>query len=143
MSKKNVYEILNDFKVASNKSERIDALRKNDCYALRNVLLGAFSPSIEFTVEKLPEFNRHDIPAGMAYSNMTTELDRMYLFVKNHPRTPVGLTEKRKTEILIQILESLEKEEADILGAMLTKKLKIPHLTTSLINEAFPGLLPE
>ena len=50
-------------------------------------------------------------------------------------------TEKRKTEILIQILESLEEDEADVFAAMLTKKLKVPHLTPALVNEAFPDLL--
>jgi hypothetical protein len=45
--------------------------------------------------------------------------------------------------LLIQILESLEKNEADVYANMIKKDLKVPHLTAKLANEAFPGLLPE
>lgn len=140
MSNKNIYEVLNDFKKASGKNERLEILRKNDTYALRQVLLGTFEKGIEFDVE-IPKFNREKIPAGMSYSHMTSVLDRVYLFVKDNPRRPAGLSTKRQTELLIQILESIEEPEADVFIGMLKKDLKIPYLTPSLVNEAFPGLL--
>lgn len=140
MSNKNIYEVLNDFKKASGKNERLEILRKNDTYALRQVLLGTFEKGIEFDVE-IPKFNREKIPAGMSYSHMTSVLDRVYLFVKDHPRRPAGLSTQRQTELLIQILESIEEPEADVFIGMLKKDLKIPYLTPSLVNEAFPGLL--
>ena len=74
---------------------------------------------------------------------MTDAIGRVYLFTKGNPRVPPALTEKRKNEILIQILESLEKEEANVFAGMLMKNLKVPHLTAKLIHEALPGLLPE
>ena len=140
MSNKNVYEIFDDFKKATNKNERLEVLRKNDNYALRQVLLGTFEKGIEFDVE-IPKFNRVQIPAGMSYSHMTSVLDRVYLFVKDNSRRPVGLSTKRQTELLIQILESIEEPEADVFIAMLKKDLKVPYLTPTLVNEAFPGLL--
>lgn len=140
MSNKNVYEILNDFKTATNKNERLEVLRKNDSYALRQVLLGTFEKGIQFDVE-IPKFNRVQIPAGMSYSHMTSVLDRVYLFVKDNPRRPAGLSTKRQTELLIQILESIEEPEADVFISMLKKDLKVPYLTPTLVNEAFPGLL--
>lgn len=140
MSNKNVYEIFDDFKKATNKNERLEVLRKNDNYALRQVLLGTFEKGIEFDVE-IPKFNRVQIPAGMSYSHMTSVLDRVYLFVKDNQRRPVGLSTKRQTELLIQILESIEEQEADVFISMLKKDLKIPYLTPTLVNEAFPGLL--
>ena len=140
MSKKNVYEILNEFKTASGKNERVAVLKANDSYALRQVLLGTFQKEIEFDVE-VPKFNRQEIPPGMAYSHMTSVLDRVYLFVKGHPRRPDGLTAQRQTELLIQILESIEPPEADVFVAMLKKDLKVSYLTPTLVNEAFPGLL--
>lgn len=140
MSNKNVYEIFDDFKKATNKNERLEVLRKNDNYALRQVLLGTFEKGIEFDVE-IPKFNRVQIPAGMSYSHMTSVLDRVYLFVKDNQRRPVGLSTKRQIELLIQILESIEEQEADVFISMLKKDLKIPYLTPTLVNEAFPGLL--
>ena len=142
MSKKNIYEVLNDFKAASTKSERIDVLKKNDGFALRNVLVGTFHPNVQYTIDKIPEFKREPMPAGMAYSNMTQALQRIYLFMKNNPRVPEGLTEKRKNEILLQILESLEEQEADVFIGILKKDLKVPYLTPTLVNEAFGEIIP-
>ena len=63
--------------------------------------------------------------------------------MKDNPRVPAGLTEKRKNEILIQILESLEEKEADVFIGVLKKDLKVPYLTEALVREAFPELLPQ
>lgn len=143
MSNKNVYEVLNEFKSAKTKQERIDTLKRNDTYALRNILFGAFIPELKFTVKKVPEYRKIDVPPGMSYSHMTEALSRVYLFVEGSPRRPAGLTTQRETELLIQLLESLEPPEAEVFANMLKKDLKIPYLTPNLINEAFPGLLPE
>lgn len=143
MSIKNVYEVLNEFKTAKSKQERVEVLRNNDSYALRNVLFGAFIPELKFTIKKVPEYKKIDVPPGMSYSHMTEALSRVYLFVEGSPRRPEGLTAQRETELLIQLLESLEPPEAEVFANMLKKDLKIPYLTPNLINEAFPGLLPE
>ncbi len=140
MSIKNVYEVFEEFKAASGKNERIAVLKKNDSYALRQILLGTFNKNVVFDVE-IPKFNRQQIPAGMSYSHMTDALSRVYLFVEGNAKRPAGLKKQRQTEILIQILESLEEKEADVYANMLKKDLKIPYLTPALVSEAFPGLL--
>lgn len=144
MSNKNVYEVFNDFKQAKTKKDRIEVLRKNDTYALRQVLIGTFHPDAKFAIKQIPKFSRNqEIPPGMSYSHMTEALSRMYLFVEGHPRVPAGLTDKRREELLIQLLESLEEPEADVFIGILLKKQNVPHLTPALINEAFDGLLPQ
>ena len=144
MSKKNIYEVFDDFRKSKNKSERIAVLRNNDSFALRNVLLGTFHPNAKFAIKDIPEWKRDDdLPAGMSYNNMTQVLDKIYLFMENNPRTPAGLTDKRRTEILLQLLESLEPKEADVFIGILKKDQKVPYLTEALVNEAFEGLLPQ
>lgn len=143
MAIKNVYEVFDDFRNATTKQDRLDVLRRNDSYALKNVLLGAFNPEIKFTIKKVPEYKKIDIPPGLSYSHMTDALSKVYLWVEGNPKRPEGLTEKRATELLLQLLESLEPKEAEVFSAMIRKDLKIPHLTQKLVNEAFPGLLPE
>lgn len=143
MSNKNVYEIFNDFKTAKNRADRIAVLRKNDCYALRQVLLGTFHPGIKFSVKEVPKFKREAIPAGMSYSHMTDALSRVYLFTEGNPRVPPNLKDQRKLELLLQLLESLEEPEADVFVNMLFKDQKIPYLTSSIVAETFPGMLPE
>lgn len=143
MSNKNIYEVFDEFKAAKTKQDRVDVLKRNDTYALRNILFGALVPNVVFTVKKVPEYKKIDVPAGMSYSHMTEALTRVYLFVEGNERRPAGLTQKRETELLVQLLESLEPQEAEVFANMLRKDLKIPYLTPNLINEAFPGLLPE
>jgi hypothetical protein len=41
------------------------------------------------------------------------------------------------------MLEALEAKEADILSGMLMKKLPIKGLTYKIVQEAFPGMLPD
>ena len=143
MAIKNVYEIFNDFKAAKSKKDRIDVLQKNDNFALRNVLIGAFHPKVKYSIDKVPEYKTEDVPPGMSYNHMTHALDKTYLFVEGHSRTPANLTDTRKTQLLVQILESLEKPEAEVYANMLRKDLKVPYLTEALINDAFPNLLPQ
>lgn len=142
MANKNIYEVFDDFKNVKTKQERLDVLRRNDTYALRNVLIGAFDPNVKFTIKQVPEYKKIDMPPGMSYSHMTEALSKIYLFVEGNARRPAGLTEKREKELLIQILESLEEKEAEVFVSMLKKDLKVPYLTPSLVNEAFVDLLP-
>lgn len=144
MSNKNIYEVFDDFKAATTKKDRIEVLKRNDTWALKQVLLGVFHKDVEFAIKDIPEFRRDDnMPAGMGYNNMTQVLDKIYLFMKNNPRTPPALTDKRRTELLLQLLESLEPKEADVFIGILKKDLKVPYLTEALIHETFPGLLPQ
>lgn len=142
MSKKNVYEVFNEFKMATSKQERIDVLRRNDSWALRNILIGTLSPAIKFNTD-VPKYQNVDVPPGMSYETMTGALNRAYLFEAGNPKAPPALTDKRRTELLIQLLESLEPNEAEVFANMIKKDIKVPHLTAKLANEAFPGILPE
>lgn len=143
MSIKNVYEVLDDFRNATTKQDRLDVLRRNGSFAVKSILQGAFDPRVKFTIKEVPKYNKVDVPPGLSYSHMTDALSRVYLWTEGNPKRPVGLTEKRSTELLLQLLESLEPKEAEVFANMIRKDLKVPHLTVKLVNEAFPGLLPE
>ena len=138
---KNVYEVFEEIELAEDDFERIDMLRRNSSYALKSVLKGMFHPDIHFTITEEPKYKRSDAPPGMGYSNMTQELNRAYLFEANNPRVSTNLTVERKSQILIQILESLEAKEADVYMAMLQKK-PLVGLTYEVVKEAFPDILP-
>lgn len=142
MSIKNVYEVFEQFKNAAGKKERIDVLRSNDTFAVRNVLIGTFHPGVKFAIKTIPPYKSEEVPPGMSYNNMTQVLDKLYLFMEGNPRTPAGLTEQRKQQLLVQILESLEEKEAVVYANTILKDQKIPYLTANLVNEAFPGIIP-
>ena len=139
---KNLYEVFDELETKTKKSDKIAVLKSNESYALKNVLKGSFDPNIQFVFDKPVKYKPSDSPAGLAYSSIHQELGRAYIFEKNSPKVSPNLTQQRKEHILIQILESLEKREAEIFHAMILKKLKVKGLTYDLVREAFPGLLP-
>ena len=47
---------------------------------------------------------------------------------------------KKQKELLLVLLESLHKDEAEILVKLLQKKLNIKFLTPSIVKEAYPGI---
>lgn len=141
-SNKLIYEIFDEFEKASKKEEKINILRNNSTYALREILRGTFNPNIKFTVERVPYYKPSDAPAGMGYTSINQELGRAYLFEENNPRVDPNLSQDRKEKILTQILEALEKREAEVFMNMLLKKQKVKGLDAKIVKEAFPDLIP-
>lgn len=137
---KNIYEIFDEYEKASTKEERIQVLRRNGNYALRSVLKGTYDPSLQFVIDKVPLYKPSDAPPGLGYTSIHQELSRVYLFTKDDPRVAPTLTQKRKEQILIQILEALEKREAEVFMNMLLKKQKVKNLNASIVKEAFNDL---
>lgn len=140
---KNMYEIFAEVEAAKTKQERIEALQRNDCYALQNVLQLALHPDIKFLIDKAPKYKPDDSPAGLSYSSIHQELGRIYLMLEGHPRIPENLTQQRREQILVQMLEALEAKEAEVFMNMILKKLKVKGLDAKTVREAFPGLIPD
>jgi hypothetical protein len=137
---KAVYEIFAEFEKASTKEERVAVLRRNQNFALKSVLKGTYDPSVKFTIDSVPLYKPSDSPIGLGYTSIHTELDRIYLFELNNPRTSINLSDKRKEQILIQMLEAMEKREAEVFMNMLLKKQKVKELNAEIVKEAFPDL---
>jgi hypothetical protein len=142
MSLKNIYEVFEEFEKAKTKEEKVYVLRKNATYALREVLRGTFNPNIRFFINEVPQYKPSDAPIGLGYSSIHQELGRAYLFELNNPKVAPTLTENRKKQILIQILETLEAKESEIFVNMLLKKQEVKGLTPAIVKEAFPDILP-
>jgi hypothetical protein len=139
---KSIYEVFDEVEKAPKKADKVSVLRTNDTYALRNVLKGTFDPNVLFVVEKVPYYQPSDAPPGLGYTSIHQEISRAYLFEKNNPRVEPTLSLERREKILIQILEALEKREAEVFMNMLLKKQKVKGLDYKTVKEAFPGLLP-
>jgi hypothetical protein len=137
---KNIYEVFDEFAKANTKQERIDVLRNNKSYALVSVLQGTFDPNVEFIIERVPLYKPEQCPPGMGFTSLHKEINRAYLFQKNHPKADKNLTDKRREQLLIQILEALEEREAQVFMNMILKKQKVPGLNAKIVQEAFPNL---
>lgn len=140
---KNLYEIFEEFESKTKREDKLAVLRLNNSYALQCVLRGTFDSRIKYLITEIPKYRPSDSPIGMGYSSIALELDRIYLLEQNHPKASPNLTQKKREQILIQMLESLEAKEAEIFAGMIMKRLPVKGLTYKLVQEAFPGLLPD
>lgn len=101
----------------------------------RDIIKLALDPNIKFLLpEGAPPFKSFEgDEGGMLYA----ETRRLYLFVEGgNP----NLTQKKREALFIGLLESLCKEDAELLILMKDKKL-YPGITANLIRKAVPGLL--
>lgn len=137
---KNIYEIFEEFEKAPTEADKLAVLRKNDCYALRQILKGTYDPGVEFAIERVPYYKPSDAPPGMGYTSINAELHRTYLFQKAHPKLNPDLTPDRREKILIQILEALEAREAEVYMNMIMKREIVKDLTVDLVKKAYPEL---
>ena len=133
-------EIFEEFQEATTKQDRIAVLRKYDHKSFREFLVAAYHPNIQFDVGPLP-FRPAPEPAGLNFTYLDMEMSKLYRFVKFHPAKPKDLTLEKQKQLLVVILESLHKDEAELLNKVLAKDLGIKFLTVNLINEAFPDLI--
>jgi len=138
--KKNVYEILDEFKAAKNEHDRRKVLVDNATPDFIAFLQLSFSPKIKFWVKEA-KYKPSNSPAGMGYTNMGNAIKKSYLFIEDHPKRNANLTEEKAKVLLTQILESLEAREAAVYLEMLNKKVKVPYLTLALLEKTFPGFL--
>lgn len=139
---KNMYELFDEFVKAPDKDSKIAVLRRDNRQVLKNVLQGAFHPSIQYVIKEPVPYKVSDSPPGMGYTSIEGEMKRIYLFVEGSKKVDPNLTLNRKKVILAQMLEAMEKREAEVFLNMILKDLKVKGLTYKIVQEAFPGLLP-
>jgi hypothetical protein len=132
-------EILDEFQKAQTKQERIAVLKKYDHKNFREFLFYALEPTVEFDVE-VPNYRPAPEPAGLNYTYLDLEVKKLYRFIKDHKLRPAGLTPQKQKQLLVVVLESLYKDEAELLVKVVQKKFKIPNLTIKLVQEAYPGM---
>jgi len=134
-------EILADFDTAPTRADKIAVLQKHDHPRFRSFLVMVYNPDIKFIVE-IPTYRPAIEPAGLNYTYLDIEVPRLYRFIPGHPKLEGAvLDEKRKKSLLTTTLESLHKDEAELLVKAITKKdLGVKFLTPRIIKEAYPDI---
>ena len=132
-------EILDEFSKAGTKKDRVEILKKYDHPMFRSFLILAFNKDIPFDVE-IPNYRPAPEPAGLNFTYLDMEMPKMYRFIKGHPERSPNLSSQKQKSLLVVILESLHKDEADLMVKMFNKKLDIKFLTPALIKDAYPGI---
>lgn len=140
MSSSMLNEIFAEFESANTRAEKINVLRKHGSQSLKDLLFYTFSPYITFDVE-IPVYRPSRDPMGLNYVYILGEAHKLYLYIKDHPARPAGLTPEKQKHLLAVLLETLYHEEAVLLIKIMKKDLGIKYLTDKLVKEAFPDIM--
>ena len=139
---KNIYEIFDEFEMATSKKEKLAVIEKNLSRTLIQVLELAFHPGYEWLIDEMPnEYKIPDTLPGISRCQLSTEIRKLYLFKKGDA-TAEKLSDEKRKQFLLQLIESLEPREAEVVIGILSKDLGVKGLNYKFVKEAFPQLLP-
>ena len=126
-----------DFNNAKDKPKKIAVLKENDTPGLRRILKGSFDPNITWDLpEGKPPYKENEAPEGTEHTYLKREARRLYHFIKGgNP----NLSQNKREMMFLQMLEGLNKEEAELILAAKDKELnkKYKGLTANLVKDAF------
>ena len=130
-------EVLDKVAKAKTKKQKVELLRQHNTDALRMVLKSSFDPRIEWD---LPEgdvpYTPNDAPEGTEHNMLVHEARTLYHYIKGgNPQ----LTQNRRENMFIQLLEGLQQDEAEIIVSAKDKGLhrKYKGLSSNVVREAF------
>lgn len=138
-----LYEIFDEFETAKNKKERMQIIGQNLSQALVDVLKFTYHPQFKWKVKELPDNYKipTDMMPGLTYDSLSAQLRKMYMFLEGN-QTAETLSATRSKELLVQMLESIEPREAEIILGIFQKDLGVKGLDYKFVKEAFPDMLP-
>ena len=131
------HEILTKVNNAKDKPKKLEVLKKYDTNELRMFLKGAFDPKLIWLLpEGKPPYKENEAPVGTEHTWLKQEVKRMFHFLQGgNPE----LSQMKRDNMFIQMLEGLSAEEAKLLIQAKHKELNKHYkgLTANLIKEAF------
>ncbi len=130
-------EILDKVAKAKTKEQKVNILRQHNSDALRMVIKSSFDPNIEW---ELPDgdvpYTRNDAPEGTEHNQLIHEARTLFHYIRGgNPK----LSQNRRENMFIQMLEGLHENEAELVIAAKDKSLhrKYKGLSSNVVKEAF------
>lgn len=127
-------EIIDLINNVDSTKDAINVINTHGNYRFLEFLKIALDKDIVFDVD-IPNYKPSDSSAGLSYSSLSFETKKLYRFIKNHPDRPSGLTDKVREDLLLILLESLHKEEAELLVRVMKKEFNVKHITLDLVKD--------
>ena len=140
MARKLISEVLAEAGKIVQREERIKFLRLNKSPGLTDILRINYDDSIVSVLPLgAPSYKQDDAPKGYEY----TILNKAYTQFKYFFKGPVANDMKplKREGLFLNLLESLNPEEAELLIAAKDKKMKCKGITKKLVMDAFPNLI--
>jgi len=132
-----IWEVLQKIEVAASKKEKVELLKKNESWALKDTLRCAYDNTLEFNLPKGAPPYQPNKPQS-APSSIQRRYKEYTYFIKGGRGQ--DLPDYKREQMFIGLLESVHPEEAVYLVKMKDKE-GFAGLTKATINDAFPGLL--
>ncbi len=140
MFRKQLSEIIKELDGKTTAADKIKILRDNDSSQLRKFLELWVHHSKSFVFNKPIVYKPSDVPVNMGYTDTLREVDKLYLFLKDHPKTPPSLSLDKKVLLATMTLESMDAAEADVFHRLITNTLIIKGLNNKVLSSFDPSL---
>jgi hypothetical protein len=139
--RKEVFEVFEEYKKAESREDRLDVLKKyEDNWAFKDILRGSFDDSLVFNLpEGRPPFTPNK-PESIP-SSLLKQHKEFGLYIQGGKGD--NLTQFRRENKFIQLLESVHPEDAEYILKMVAKKPPCRYITKKIVQEAFPNLISE
>ncbi len=147
-----ISEVLQRASNAKTKTEKVEILKEYETAALKRILLCNFARSISFVFpEGKTPYKPNDAPKGTQHQVLLNEHRMLEKFiVKNlngvgwfgcSNNTRPSLSQLKKENLWMQIMEGLHPEESEVLDLVKDKKLHTRYkITRQNVIDAFPEL---
>ena len=133
-----VHEILDEYHKARTKEARVNILRSNESWALKDIIRGTMDTSVEFNLPSGEPPYTPNRPESTP-SNLLKKHKQFVYFVVGGPGD--NMPKVRREKLFIELLESIDPGDAKLVISMIKKKKPVRQLTRPIVEEAFPGLL--
>jgi hypothetical protein len=131
-------EIVNSARKAETVEEKVAVLKKNDSTQLRDILALMCDARWTFDLpETAPPYTESDI--NESHGLLYREMRKMPYFVEQRQEGQ-GMNRVKKEQIFIQMLESIDKDDAQLVVRTIAKE-PYPDLSPEVINKAFEGAI--
>lgn len=139
MSAKYIFEVL-ELASKGSKENKINVLKKNESWALKDILKGTFDTNIQWNLPtgEVPytAAEAHNHPA-----NLLRENTKFKYFVKGF-KAGESLPSFKREKLFLGIIEGIHPQDAEAVVNMINKTPP-KGITKNIVQNAFPGLLSE
>lgn len=127
---------VNELLEAKDKKTAKQFLINNSKPVVKLLLKYLLDKDVKFYRTDCPKFTPDDSMREAPISILEQELKRFYIFDANY----TNCTVQRKDQLLVQILEMLNQEEAELVCNLLQRKNPYKKITKNFVLEVFPEM---
>ena len=132
-----IHEIIVEAGKKRSKAEKVECLKQNESWALKDILRGTYDDSVQWLIpEGTPPYTpnkEESTPSNLIRQNT------QFRYLVDSPDARNVLKAKREN-IYIRLLESIHPLDAEIVINMVSKKA-IKGISKAVVQEAYPGLI--